>query len=1090
MKTIIQKTNLLITMLTLVVAMLMPKTLWAQTEEGSTPSGGGTTTSDETITQSQPTTGDGSEKSPYQISTAGELMWFMKYVSETEHNRACCELTADIVLNTNLLETVNAGNTPANAWIMPSEFYGTFDGNGHTISGIYMLAKDSNGTGMFAKNYGTIKEVGVLDSYFHYQNGYYYIGTFAGKNHGSINDCYSFAKIVGSYYSSGIAGDNVNKSTGIIANCFFAGEIETIAPQTSSPITDDMYNYGTVVNCYYLSTVAKEGMTITRSTSCTEEIMQSGAVACKLRLGRNASDCLWGQEITNETRGTYPVLSGRTVYATHLHCNGMPYDDATFSNEEETETKDDHNYVITDSSAPTCTEDGYNYHECSICGHEYTETVNATGHKDSDEDGCCDNCNSVYPKSPVLVTTDNYSALGLSADYIGYYAIKDRAELYYFAESMNRQATDYYDNAIEPTETKFVLANDITVNENVLKADGTPNELSSPIVWNAVDMVFYNDETEKDSTTPVIFDGNWHKISGLWAVDDISNGFISRMSSNVTIKNLKITDSFFWVNNDNSGAIAGYSYGNIENCSSDITILNNNYTTGGIAGIMNGGRITGCSFSGNIYGRYLAGIVGTANSYSLDCVISDCHFSGNLYTSSANSPIGGIACYLYSGNGKITLEKCHANGKTILNATSCNVAGLFNTYYKNNIASILIVNNLNSMSVEDNGDNNKYYGLFDYADGLYSNDLIALNVNASKDTTSPFYNFIGNMPPQANFSLPSTMNVTEPFVTFIVTEEQMASGMVAYALNEYNKNRLNATADVWYQLIGEEAHPVLKGDEYSVVYVEGSTENPIYYNKLLPVDSYTLTDGNAYEKNRKTLVTDFTYSRTFSDSQVGKWQAMYVPFSMSYSDWSEHFDVAAINNFHEYTDEDGKVTNVELEVRLVKKGSIKANRPCLIRPKKAGDVNITLSNVLLEKAQEVSVSCSSVETKYTFTGTYQPITALKTKGYIFLNGGQLCEAANDEQQLKAQRWYLTRENLGSYLEEETSSSALSRPINIRVIDGETTGIEEIGVISSSSSEKQSATGIYDLQGRKLSSVSKGINIVRQSDGSVRKMMVK
>ena len=217
---------------------------------------------------------------------------------------------------------------------------------------------------------------------------------------------------------------------------------------------------------------------------------------------------------------------------------------------------------------------------------------------------------------------------------------------------------------------------------------------------------------------------------------------------------------------------------------------------------------------------------------------------------------------------------------------------------------------------------------------------------------------------------------------------------------------------------------------------------------------------------------------------------MYIPFKLSYADWSPYFDVAAINNFHEYTDENGEVKNVELEVRMVTKGSIKANSPCLIRPKTAGEVNIQLTEATLELSKSNAISCSSVGTKYTFTGIYQPISNLKTMGCIFLTGGELREAADDEQVLKAQRWYLTREDLGNYLEETTPVSPKMSTIKIRVIGDDATGIEDIQVVRSMSAAQQSREGIYDLQGRQLSAPAKGLSIIRQANGSTRKVVVK
>ena len=63
-------------------------------------------------------------------------------------------------------------------------------------------------------------------------------------------------------------------------------------------------------------------------------------------------------------------------------------------------------------------------------------------------------------------------------------------------------------------------------------------------------------------------------------------------------------------------------------------------------------------------------------------------------------------------------------------------------------------------------------------------------------------------------------------------------------------------------------------------------------------------------------------------------------------------------------------------------------------------------------------------------------------------------------------------------------------IKIRVIGDDATGIEDIQVVRSMSAAQQSREGIYDLQGRQLSAPAKGLSIIRQSNGSTRKVVVK
>jgi len=258
-------------------------------------------------------------------------------------------------------------------------------------------------------------------------------------------------------------------------------------------------------------------------------------------------------------------------------------------------------------------------------------------------------------------------------------------------------------------------------------------------------------------------------------------------------------------------------------------------------------------------------------------------------------------------------------------------------------------------------------------------------------------------------------------------------------------------------------------------------------SRIIDVDTYTLVDGADYNDSWINATT-FTYKRTFSNTN---WQALYVPFQMSYSDWNADFDVATIQNFHEYTDENGVVQNTVLEVRYVKSGKLKANHPYLIRPKTAGEKTITLSNVALANPKSNSIVCQSVERKYTFTGTYNSMQDLYTNDYLFMTGGSLMKAMDDDTTLKAQRWYLAIENLDAQV-ESGSSPAGAKAINISVIgEDDATGIEEIKVISTSvSGTSATAAGIYDLQGRRQQSLGKGVNIIRQTDGTVKKVMVK
>ena len=130
----VHKSNWLVTMLLLVMAILMPfGGAWAQT---------------------QPSSGDGSVGNPYKISTAAELAWFRDEVNNGRND--ICAKIADGVKIIDLKDFCHAKDAATNteelSWAPigndSNPFYGTFDGNGKTISNLYINATSDN-TGFF-----------------------------------------------------------------------------------------------------------------------------------------------------------------------------------------------------------------------------------------------------------------------------------------------------------------------------------------------------------------------------------------------------------------------------------------------------------------------------------------------------------------------------------------------------------------------------------------------------------------------------------------------------------------------------------------------------------------------------------------------------------------------------------------------------------------------------------------------------------------------------------------------------------------------------------------------------------------------------
>ncbi|WP_458009705.1 GLUG motif-containing protein [Jutongia sp. SJQ-6] len=203
--------------------------------------------------------GDDSKDAVYEISNAGQLYWFAGLVNgtlsgETQNASANAVLTADIVVNKNVLKsdgTVNEGTfkewTPIATSASP--YTGIFDGQNHTISGLYFNQEDSYDVGLFGRNNGKIANAGILDSYFY---GTSKVGGVCGNNYtGTITNCYNTGSVSGLGTLGGVSGYN---DTGSITNCYNTGNVSG-----SSGFVGGVSGYnskGTIINSYNAGSVS------------------------------------------------------------------------------------------------------------------------------------------------------------------------------------------------------------------------------------------------------------------------------------------------------------------------------------------------------------------------------------------------------------------------------------------------------------------------------------------------------------------------------------------------------------------------------------------------------------------------------------------------------------------------------------------------------------------------------------------------------------------------------------------------------------------------------------------------------------------
>ena len=235
--------------------------------------------------QTKPSSGNGEVDKPYKISTAAELAWFRDQVN-SGNNRVSATLTEDI----DLAEFCHAADgttyTDELSWTPITWFQGTFDGNGKTISNLYINAT-SNYTGFFGYAYvGSIKNITFDNARVKNTGGYNfgilvgnagsciieniktlancsvegenYVGGIAGVANGNISNCENRATVKGIRYLGGVvaaySGNSITscanygvvtgsgESVGGIAGYFNSGTIQNSANYGDVTGTDNVGN--------------------------------------------------------------------------------------------------------------------------------------------------------------------------------------------------------------------------------------------------------------------------------------------------------------------------------------------------------------------------------------------------------------------------------------------------------------------------------------------------------------------------------------------------------------------------------------------------------------------------------------------------------------------------------------------------------------------------------------------------------------------------------------------------------------------------------------------------------------------------------
>ncbi len=537
----------------------------------------------------------------YEIGTVETLFGFAAAASNSE-GKICGKLTADIVINENVIDANGLLSDNFSDFVqwtpiyVGSETEVTFDGNGHTVRGMYVDATDDSDVGMFLGGGGvvSISNLGIVESYF---GGRGSTGAIMGYCEGetiSISNFYTVESVIGSgfeYISGGFVG---------IANCDLTIQNSFNASPVNVGHTDDEYAIpgGALVAASGAGKFIENSFFIGEGDNFgaigkSVEKFKNGVVATLLHnyKGNGVDGSIWGQKQDAEL----PDFSGKvsqTVKTSNLFL--VMYDGRIFEGITA--------YVEGDAvELPVnLTREGYIFAGWSTkkISESAADMVTSIGKSDSGD--------KIF-----------YAQWVAPAD--GCFEIATAEALYGFAAAVNKG----------DVEICGKLTADIVVNEDVLNEKG---DLSG----DSLSFVQWTPIGTDDNPYMGDFDGAGHTISGLYLNDMFREyvGLFGKIGSEAKVRNVGVLDTYF-NGSEHVGGVVGKDSGSVSDVYNAGTVCGM-YSVGGVVGMIENAELSNAYNIGTVRGESRAGgVFGFVRASSVSRVY-------NMGAVSGNDGVGGI----------------------------------------------------------------------------------------------------------------------------------------------------------------------------------------------------------------------------------------------------------------------------------------------------------------------------------------------------------------------------------------------------------------------------------------------------------------
>ena len=1062
----------------------------------------------------------------YALSKAGHLVWLYNQVqvydaeTKTYPNESIkCYLTNDISLK-DVCHPADAASSVAEANWNPigdkNLFKGIFDGNGHTVSDLYINSSGYN-LGLFGQVAGAeIKNVtvqGNVTGFYEEANSQsgQYVGLVLGIGSSGVKleNCESRGSVTGYKFVGGIVG-LVPSSGGTITMCTNRATVKNYSGQSGE------YFGGIVGSGCGLSLCANYADITTESDNVgglagvlssdsnwkgMNNCMNVGNVKGKQNVGGLVGNCGAAQNVNNYSIGRVEATS---QYAGLLV--------GTYTNNPSTAFEKTY-YVEEGFVVENGTTVAGRY-----CGNSQSGTITAPVEAVPQAD-------VASGKLTTMLASVN-STWGQDLEQENSYPVLNGKAVYFSGRILcnGHLLSEAYTNDIaqaSPTttpahSTEYENGGFCTVCHESRDLHGTGTAYNPFLISNVAQLEYLRDQSNvgsgkitahaklvndidlayasvpswipvsKSNAFAGTFDGNGHCIKNLYS-SSCEGSYVGLFGyvDGGTIKNLTV-EGVIESSCNNQGMIAGYS----------ASAKYNNCVAKGRINAKNG---SGC----------VGGIIGRT---SINSVVQGCASYVDIVSTSTFS--GGL---IGNTNNSIIMEACANYGNVMGEGYVGGLMGIISPQNESSITNCYIGAcevrgtgaNVFLTCLEPSGKISKFEKVF-YSKGA--------KVFVSADATEP-----EDLASRIGFG---EYNTSSAFVG--LSAEQIAGGEATYRLN----NETTASP-VWTQDLNQaNSQPELNGDAalhtvYPMGYRHGSTvlsfsnnqddENTLHAEaddngshdeacryvsdgngsrthsatcsvcgyfvesqdctfkddictKCNYGDLFELADGEAYTLAKGAEVGELSYARNFGGTN---WTTWYVPFELTLTpELCKKYAFSRINNVHQYDDDnDGVADRTIVESFNQAEGvTLKANYPYLVRALTDADKEmiITLNNVELAKAESKHIDCMSVDNTYTFTGIYNEMGegGNTPNSPLSLFDNSVGNKWLNFHSLPAQRHHLV-------ITPRDGSAQTVAParIMLQVIGDETaTGIVNIYSYDKRSSET------YDLSGRRVSSNQRGLLI--------------